>query len=88
MAPACAHGCPACPHTVIGPVTSGSPTVRINGQPAARVGDVGTHTACCGPNTFRIEEGDSQVLIDGKPAARIGDKTKHCGGAGKLVAKK
>lgn len=79
------HGCPACPHTVIGPIKTGSSTVKINGKPAARVGDTGTHEACCGSNTFKIVSGDPDVLIDGRPAARLGDKTAHCGGIGKIV---
>jgi uncharacterized Zn-binding protein involved in type VI secretion len=84
--PADSHGCPACPHTCTGPITSGSPTVLVNGLPAARVGDVGTHAACCGPNTFEIANGDNRVLIDGKPAAWIGSQTNHCGGTGKVVS--
>jgi uncharacterized Zn-binding protein involved in type VI secretion len=84
--PADAHQCQLCPHNVYGPVISGSPTVSINGKPAARKGDPGRHAWCCGPNTFVIDAGDPEVLIDGKPAARIGDKTIHCGGVGKLIA--
>lgn len=82
--PADAHGCPACPHNVVGVITRGSSNVLINGKPAARKGDGGTHTACCGINIFEIIEGDTTVLIDGKPAARKGDKTKHCGGDGRI----
>lgn len=77
--------CPACPHSVIGKILSGSSTVSINGMPAARVGDVGKHCCCCGPNRFTIESGDSEVLIDGLPAARINDRTRHCGGIGTIV---
>ena len=84
--PACAHGCPACPHPVKGPITAGSPTVLLGGQPAARKGDPGIHSACCGANSYEIVEGDPNVLIDGRPAARVGDKTKHCGGAGKIIS--
>jgi uncharacterized Zn-binding protein involved in type VI secretion len=79
------HGCPACPHVTIGPITSGSPTVMIGGLPAARVGDGGVAAACCGPNTFVIAAGDSTVLIDGRPAARFGDRTQHCGGVGRIA---
>lgn len=79
------HGCPACPHTVIGPIKTGSSKVKINGKSAARVGDTGTHATCCGSNTFKIGSGDPNVLIDGKPVARLGDKTIHCGGIGKIV---
>jgi uncharacterized Zn-binding protein involved in type VI secretion len=80
-----AHQCPACPHNVTGPVISGSPTVFIDGKPAARKGDPGVHVACCGPNTFVIGAGDPEVLIDGKAAARIGDRTNHCGGVGQIT---
>lgn len=83
--PADAHGCPADPHVVQGPIITGSPNVTVNGSPAARKGDTGVHAACCGPNTFKIVEGDPKVLINGKPAARVGDETKHCGGMGKIV---
>ena len=79
------HGCPSCPHHVLGPITTGSSTVKINGKPVARVGDTGVHAACCGSNTFTIVSGDSNVLIDGRPAARLGDKTKHCGGFGVII---
>jgi uncharacterized Zn-binding protein involved in type VI secretion len=81
-----AHGCPACPHVVKGPIINGSTDVMLSGLPAARVGDSGIHGTCCGPNTFTIAEGDSEVLINGKPAARRGDMTKHCGGTGKIIA--
>lgn len=83
--PTDAHGCPACPHNVVGPITTGSPQVFINGRPAARVGDKGIHAACCGANVFEIVGGDPEVLIDGRPAAKVGSPTKHCGGAGTII---
>ena len=90
--PADAHGCPACPHPAVGPITAGSATVMIPGfgggdlVPAARVGDSGVHAACCGPNKMMaILDGDSSVLIDGKHAARMGSTTQHCGGLGKII---
>jgi len=83
--PADAHGCPSCPHAVVGPAISGSPNVTVGGVPALRKGDEGIHAACCGANTFKVAEGDASVLINGKPAARIGHKTLHCGGEGKIV---
>jgi uncharacterized Zn-binding protein involved in type VI secretion len=83
--PADAHGCPACPHTVVGPIQTGSSLIRINGLPAARIGDSGTHAACCGSNQFTITGGDPEVLIEGRPAARIGDTTRHCGGYGHII---
>lgn len=81
------HGCPGCPHTVKGPITTGSPTIKVRNKPAARMGDTGVHTypiSCCGANTFTIIEGDPTVLIDGAPAARIMDMTQHCGGVGRI----
>jgi len=83
----CAHGCPACPHPVVGPIISGSSTYMLDGRPIACVGGRGTHVACCGPNTFVISTGDGEVLIDGKAAARIGDVTTHCGGKGTIVTR-
>ena len=83
--PADNHGCPTCTHDVIGRINSGSPTVKVRGKPAARLGDGGTHGACCGDNTFTVSEGDDQLLIDGKPAAKIGGATQHCGGTGVIV---
>ena len=85
VCPGDAHGCPACPHPVVGPIISGSPTVLLNGMPAARVGDPGIHSACCGGNNYTITSGDESVLIDGRPAAHKGSATKHCGGTGSIV---
>ncbi len=82
--PADAHGCPACPHATTGAVQTGSPNVMVHGKPAARVGDTGTHAACCGPNSFTITGGDSSVRINGRPAAKVGSPTKHCGGTGQI----
>ncbi|MBL0194269.1 MAG: PAAR domain-containing protein [Myxococcales bacterium] len=86
-APADAHGCGACPHpAVTGPIVQGSPSVLIDGFPAARVGDYGVHAACCGANTFRVAAGnDHGVLIDGRPATTMGARTVHCGGTGKII---
>lgn len=80
-----AHGCPACPHTCVGPIQTGSPNVFVNGKPAARVGDRGVHAACCGPNSYEIAGGDPEVLINGRAAARIGSMTRHCGGTGQVI---
>ena len=73
-----AHGCPACPHAVQGPIVQGSTTVFINGLPAARVGDMGVSAACCGPNMFELSAGSSTVFIDGKAAVRKDDAIKQC----------
>lgn len=80
-----AHGCPACPHTVQGPAVMGSPNVLINNRPAVRVGDLGLHAACCGPNMWNAVKGSSTVLINGKPAHRKDDMDQHCGGVGKMI---
>lgn len=85
LCPADAHGCPACPHPVSGRIATGSPQIAVGGIPAARLGDGGTHAACCGANIFEIVGGDPEVLIDGRPAAKVGSATKHCGGAGTIV---
>ncbi len=55
-----------------GVVVQGSPDVRSDDLPAARVGDA-TTTPDGG-----VVEGSSNVFINGKPAARVGDKT-NCG---------
>lgn len=59
-----------------GPVLPpGSPTVLIEGLPAARVGDMAT---CSGPPDTIIV-GSGTVLIGGMSAARVGDLTAHGG---------
>lgn len=83
--PSDSHGNICCPHSVIGPATTGSPDVYINGLSALRVGDSGVHSSCCGPNTWVCSEGSSTVFINGIPAVRKGDGTTHCGGAGTIV---
>jgi uncharacterized Zn-binding protein involved in type VI secretion len=79
------HGCAGCPHVCLGPAISASANVSIGGQPALRVGDMGIHAACCGPNTWIVQEGSGQVFINGSASVSIGDKTLHCSiGAGKM----
>jgi uncharacterized Zn-binding protein involved in type VI secretion len=85
QAPVDAHGCPGCPHTVIGPAVMGSPTVMVNNKPALRVTDTGVHLACCGPNFWMAAAGSSTVLVNFLPAVRLGDMTQHCGGVGQMV---
>lgn len=84
--PADAHGCPACPHPVTGPVITGNGNVLIDGMPVACEGDRGVHSGCCGGNNFVITDGDPNVLINGKKAAKIGSTTQHCGGNGHIVS--
>lgn len=83
--PACAHGCPACPHPAIGPAIIGSPDVITNSKPSLRVGDKGMHAVCCGTNTWEATKGSGTVFINSKAAHRLGDTDKHCGGTGQLV---
>ena len=83
--PADAHGCPACPHPVTGPGTSGSPNILVNGMMALRIGDPGSHAACCGPNSWNVAQGSGSVFLNDIPAARLGDQTTHCGGVGALI---
>ncbi|MBM3767173.1 MAG: type VI secretion protein [Acidobacteria bacterium] len=72
------HTCPLTdpkPH-VGGPILPpGSPTVLIDGRPAARVTDL---AVCTGPPDA-IAVGSTTVLIGGLPAARMGDPTVHGG---------
>lgn len=79
------HGCAGCPHHVIGPATSGSPTVIINSKPVVRIGDTGVHAACCAENKWIAVEGSASVLVNGVPVVRQDDRTRHCGGVGKMI---
>jgi uncharacterized Zn-binding protein involved in type VI secretion len=83
--PACAHGCPACPHPATGPAIIGSPDVITNMMPSLRVGDKGMHAVCCNTNTWEATKGSGTVFINSKAAHRLGDTDKHCGGSGQLV---
>jgi uncharacterized Zn-binding protein involved in type VI secretion len=83
--PADAHGCPLCPHPVVGPSTGGSPNVRVNSRAALRADDPGMHAACCGPNTWHAAQGSGTVRINSKPAHRLGDRVTACGGVGSLI---
>lgn len=65
----------ACPAHVGGPVTAGSATVNIGGQPAARVGD----QSSCRGSRDTIVQGSPTVFIEGRPAARSGDRCAHTG---------
>lgn len=83
--PACAHGCPACPHPAVGPIIQGSANVFANGLPVARQDDPGIHAACCGPNTFTAQQASTSVFVNGKGVHRQGDVDRHCGGIGKMI---
>lgn len=76
-------GPPPVPPTPIpptGPIMFGcSVQVLINGQPAARAGDLGLNPTCCGlPPIFEVFTGSSNVFIGGGRAARMTDMTYHC----------
>lgn len=74
------HACPmvnpgGAPHTG-GPISpSGSATVFIGGQPAAKLGD---SAVCAGPPDS-IVSGSASVMINAQSAARMGDSTAHGG---------
>jgi uncharacterized Zn-binding protein involved in type VI secretion len=60
-------------------LASGAVSVLINGQPAARCGDVGFEIWCGGLcPMFEIQTGSSNVFIGGARASRAGDIAKHC----------
>ena len=80
-----AHGCPGCPHPVVGPAVTGSPNVLVDYRPALRLSDQGVHMACCGPNMWMATMGSGTVLINNLPAHRMGDMDQHCGGVGTLI---
>jgi uncharacterized Zn-binding protein involved in type VI secretion len=83
--PACAHGCPACPHPAVGPAIEGSPDVMVNNLPAVRVGDQGIHAPCCNRNMWKASAGSGTVMINNKAAHRQGDADDHCGGSGTMI---
>ena len=62
------------------PILSGANAVFINGQPAARCGDMGMGIWCGGYfPLYEIFLGSAHVWIEGSRAARLGiDITKHC----------
>ncbi|MCE0827235.1 uropathogenic specific protein [Buttiauxella ferragutiae ATCC 51602] len=64
------------------PIVAGSPTVFIDGLPAARLGDpLFEHSKPPDhpPHPRAISSGSGTVFIDGIPAARTGDSIS-CGG--------
>jgi uncharacterized Zn-binding protein involved in type VI secretion len=80
------HGCPACPHpSVQGPSIVASANVFINGAAGLRINDMGIHTACCGPNMWKITGASGQVFLNGAQLVRQGDPTLHCGGPGQMI---
>ena len=80
------HGKPCCPHPVAGPGMVGGSTVMVEGMNPMRIGDMGVHAACCGPNAWVVGSGSGTVYVMNIGVARIGDITIHCGGVGALVS--
>jgi uncharacterized Zn-binding protein involved in type VI secretion len=71
------------PHCSSYTISSGSESVFINGQPAARVGDSSTSHlkpggSSCPTHVATISQGSSSVFINGRAAARIGDALSGC----------
>ncbi|CAN5828488.1 hypothetical protein BH11MYX2_BH11MYX2_37980 [soil metagenome] len=83
--PADAHGCPACPHTCIGPAVMGSPNVMVNSLRTLRFCDTGTYAACYRHRTLAATVGSGTVFINSMAAHRQGDMDTHCGGVGRIV---
>ncbi len=69
-------GC--CPQNAVGPAISASSNVIVNGVPALRLGDLGVHVSCCGPNLWTVIAASGQLFLNGSPAVRLGDTTLHC----------
>lgn len=85
--PSDAHGCPACPHTCVGPAVTGSPDVYVNSLNALRhMPDIGVHAACCDGNMWQTKDKSGTVFINSKGAVRDTDGTTHCGGSGNMIS--
>ena len=76
------HECPMVDPTALTPPHIGgpivgpcSPSVMVEGIPAAQVGD----SLFCVGSSDTIVKGSSSVMIEGRPAARLGDTTAHGG---------
>lgn len=68
--------------------TTGSPNVRIGGQPAWRAGDVHVCPLFNGPTPHTggtVLKGSKSVYINKLPAARQGDVVVEAGGPNKIV---
>lgn len=83
MPAAARQGDAGVPHCSPYVIASGSPTVLINGRPAARVGDISAPHLIpagsrCVTHVAPIASGAASVLINGKPAARVGDSLAGC----------
>jgi len=71
------------PHCSPYNIAAGSPTVFIDGRPAARKGDpVSMHlvpgSPLCKPHSPSIAGGSRSVFVNGKPLVRVGDAVSSC----------
>jgi uncharacterized Zn-binding protein involved in type VI secretion len=71
------------PHCSPYNIAAGSPTVFIDGRPAARKGDpVSMHllpgSPFCKPHAPSIAGGSRSVFVNGKPLVRVGDAVSSC----------
>lgn len=80
----CSHGAPCCPHSVVGTIVGGSPTGRINGLQAARLGDSVNHS-CPHCGTGHISSASGTVRVNGIPSARLDDSVTYPGGGGVIT---
>ena len=83
MPAAARQGDAGVPHCSAYVIASGSPTVLINGRPAARVGDTSAPHLIpagdrCRTHVAPIATGSATVLINGRLAARVGDSLAGC----------
>lgn len=83
MPAAARQGDPGLVHCTAYTIATGSPNVRINNKPAARVGDSSTaHKKPGGKNcvmhTATIGTGSSSVRVNGKPLAYAGSSLNGC----------
>ncbi|MDN3354883.1 PAAR domain-containing protein [Actinomadura sp. DC4] len=85
------------PHPFVGSLDGGlSPTVRIEGRPAATLGSTATnlppHVPAGGTfqrpplNRGTVQQGSPTVRIGGRPAARVGDRVVTCNDPADLPA--
>ncbi|MDR0475539.1 MAG: PAAR domain-containing protein [Treponema sp.] len=81
----CGHGAPCCPHSVSGPIVSGSGNVFANGRAVARLGDSVTHS-CPHCGTGVISSASGVVFANGIGVARLGDAVTYPGGSGTIVS--
>lgn len=80
-------GCKHCPHEVYGEMIWVSDDTFMNAMGAGRGSQIdgGTHSYCCGPQTWRTMMGSPNTFIDTFPAVRLGDRTICCGGYGTII---